>query len=320
MSTARSGWFGVLIVIVAAAMFGSLGVLSRYAYDAGMDPFAFVSWRFVVAAVAVWVVAVVFRSPLRLRAGFTALGPMGRRWLLIAIVIGTATNLAIFLAFDNTTVALALLGFYTYPAMVAVASGLLGRESLSPTRAAAVVLALAGMAAVVLGGSGGSAGGGVNMLGVALALSAAVCQTGFILVSRGYAALPTEQAMGTILAGSGVIATVLALAISGAAALAFPLQRPDVLGVLLVVGIFPAGIASVLFLTGIRWIGPVRTGILMLFEPVVGVVLAAIFLAEGLTGLQVLGGLTILVAAIAVQRSEPVAPAAVPAIVAPGGP
>jgi len=285
-----------------------------------MDPFAFVSWRFVVAAVAVWVVAVVFRSPLRLRAGFTALGPMGRRWLLIAIVIGTATNLAIFLAFDNTTVALALLGFYTYPAMVAVASGLLGRESLSPTRAAAVVLALAGMAAVVLGGSGGSAGGGVTMLGVALALSAAVCQTGFILVSRGYAALPTEQAMGTILAGSGIIATVLALAISGAAALAFPLQRPDVLGVLLVVGIFPAGIASVLFLTGIRWIGPVRTGILMLFEPVVGVVLAAIFLAEGLTGLQVLGGLTILVAAIAVQRSEPVAPAAVPAIVAPGGP
>jgi drug/metabolite transporter (DMT)-like permease len=76
----------------------------------------------------------------------------------------------------------------------------------------------------------------------------------------------------------------------------------------------------VLFLTGIRWIGGVRTGILMLFEPVVGVALAAALLAEGLQPVQVLGGATILLAAFIVQRGtapHPDAPAVAPA---PGGP
>ena len=55
------------------------------------------------------------------------------------------------------------------------------------------------------------------------------------------------------------------------------------------IGLFAAALPSVLFLTGIRWIGGVRTGILMLFEPVVGVALAAALLAEGLQPLQVAG-------------------------------
>jgi hypothetical protein len=41
----------------------------------------------------------------------------------------------------------------------------------------------------------------------------------------------------------------------------------------------------------------------MLFEPVVGVVLAAWLLGEGLAPIQVLGGLAILAAALILQRS-----------------
>jgi drug/metabolite transporter (DMT)-like permease len=46
-----------------------------------------------------------------------------------------------------------------------------------------------------------------------------------------------------------------------------------------------------------------RAGILMLFEPVVGVALAAWLLAERLTPIQVAGGLAILAAAMILQRS-----------------
>ena len=41
----------------------------------------------------------------------------------------------------------------------------------------------------------------------------------------------------------------------------------------------------------------------MLFEPVVGVALAALLLDEGLAPIQVLGGLAILAAALILQRS-----------------
>jgi drug/metabolite transporter (DMT)-like permease len=61
----------------------------------------------------------------------------------------------------------------------------------------------------------------------------------------------------------------------------------------------------VLFLTGIRMIGGTRAGILMLVEPLVGVTLAAILLAEGLRPAQIIGGVAILVAAVLLQREAP---------------
>ncbi len=310
-------------MVLCAALFGSLGTLSRFAYDAGMPPFAFVAWRAGVGALAIWLAILVLRRPGRIRRELRTLDGQGRRWLVVAIVLAGALNLAAFLSFAHTTVALALLGFYTYPAMVAAGSVLLGRERLDLARVAALVLALAGMVAVVLGGPAIDAVGNAGFLGIGLALAAALFQTGFVLTSRGYRALPAEYAMGAILVGSAVISIPISLVADGPAAIAVPFSRLDLLGLLLYVGIFAAALPSVLFLTGIRWIGGVRTGILMLFEPVVGVALAAIFLAEGLEPLQILGGATILLAALLVQRSgaREAAPTETVAIApAPGGP
>ena len=64
--------------------------------------------------------------------------------------------------------------------------------------------------------------------------------------------------------------------------------------------------SSLLFLTAIRAIGGTRTGILMLFEPVVGVALAALLLGEPLRPVQLLGGALVLAGALVLQlRSEP---------------
>ena len=320
MPTARSAWLGALIVIVAAALFGSLGVAARFAYDMGMEPFAFVAWRAGVGALGLWLVVLMVRRPRRVAAELRAMDPRAARWLGLAIVLGAGLNLAAFLSFDTTTVALALLGFYTYPAMVAVGSVLLGREQLDVSRVVALLLALIGMAAVVLGTPAAEPTGRATLLGVGLALGAAAFQTGFVLTSRGYAGVPADQAMGAILAGSALLAAVITVGAHGAGALAMPFGSPSLLVLLVAVGLFAAALPSVLFLTGIRWIGGVKTGILMLFEPVVGVALAALLLSEGLQPIQIVGGATILLAALIVQRgtaARPEAPAVAPA---PGGP
>ena len=331
MSPDRSRLTGTLIVVVAAALFATLGVFSRVANAAGMSPFAFVAWRATIGAIGIWSVAAWMHRRGWPIMPFDAMDGRTRSSLLVAIVVGTALNLSIFLAFQTTTLALALLGFYTYPAMVAAASVLLGRERLDAPRVVALLLAIAGMAGVVLGGASTSAGeagsaadlaataaGGVG-IGVALALVAALCQAIFVLVSRGYAAVPTHQAMATILAGTAVLATLVSLVVAGPGAVVMPFGSPDLLRLLLVVGLLAAALPSFLFLTGIRRIGGVRTGILMLFEPVVGVALAAAFLAEAVTALQVAGGVTILFAAALVQRegTKPDEAALVPL---PGGP
>ena len=108
------------IVVGSAALFGMLGPLSRFAYDAGMEPPAFVAWRALVglAATAAFVAWRVRRGDITL-ARWSTLPGSARRLLLLAALMGFTLNLAMFIAFDRITVALALLGFYTYPAMVA---------------------------------------------------------------------------------------------------------------------------------------------------------------------------------------------------------
>lgn len=320
MPSPRAGWLGAVLVIVAAALFGSLGIAARFAYDAGVQPFAFVAWRAGAGAIGIALILALTLGPRAVRANLAAAGRNARATLVLGTILGASLNLAMFLAFDRTTIALALLGFYTYPAMVAAASGLLGREPLDFARVVALGLALAGMVAVVLGGLGSTDAVRIDALGILLALAAAGFQATFVLTSRGFAAVRADVAMGSILAGSALVAVVVSLVEGGPTALLQPLGHPNVILLLIGVGLLAAALPSVLFLTGIRWIGGVRTGILMLFEPVVGVALAAALLEEGLQPLQIAGGATILLAALIVQRGAR-APSDLGVVVpAPGGP
>ena len=279
MPTPRAPWLGALIVLVGAGLFGTLGVAARFAYDAGVQPFAFVAWRAGAGALGITVILLLAIGPGAIRRSLASAGRSAQLTLVLAMALGAALNLAMFLAFDRTTVALALLGFYTYPAMVAAASGVLGREPLDAARILALGLALAGMVAVVLGGLGSTDAVRVDALGILLGLAAAGFQATFVLTSRVFAGVRADVAMGSILVGSAVVAAAVSIATGGTAALLQPLQQQSVVILLVTVGLFAAALPSVLFLTGIRWIGPVRTGILMLFEPVVGVALAAVLLA-----------------------------------------
>jgi drug/metabolite transporter (DMT)-like permease len=296
---------GFAIVLVAASMFGTLGPLSRFAYDAGMVPLTFVAWRALVGllATAVFIAWRISRRTERL----TRLGDLDRNArvsLAVAALMGFTLNLAMFIAFDLVTVALALLGFYTYPVMVAAANVALGRETLDRPRVVALGLAIAGMVAVVASQLDPSSGIRFDALGFGLALCAAVSQAVFVIISRsGYRHVPASQAMGVILATTVVCSVVVTLVMGTGAALTYPLRDPSVLPLLGFTGLFAAAIPSILFLTGIRLVGGTRAGILMLFEPVVGVALAAWLLDERLAPIQVAGGLAILGAALILQRS-----------------
>jgi drug/metabolite transporter, DME family len=305
MPTDRPPVSGFLIVVVAASLFGMLGPLSRFAYDAGMQPLPFVAWRGGIGflATAAFVAWRVGRGAEPLTR-FRSLQTSERVTLLIAALLGFGLNLAMFISFDLVTIALALLGFYTYPVIVAVANVALGREAMDRARVAALALAVAGMIAVVAAQLDPASGIKVNALGLGLALAAAGCQAAFVIISRnGYPSVPSSQAMAVVMGTTVVCATILTVVTGTSAALALPLTDPSILPLLAFTGLFAAAIPSILFLTGIRRIGGTRAGILMLFEPVVGVALAAVLLDEALAPVQIAGGLAILGAAVILQRS-----------------
>jgi drug/metabolite transporter (DMT)-like permease len=157
----------------------------------------------------------------------------------------------------------------------------------------------------------------IHPLGVLLGLVAAAWQVVFVTVSRGrFTTVPAEQAMGWAIGATAVACAIATLASGGPLGVVF--AQPGALAIVAFTGIFAAGIPSILFLTGIRAIGGTRAGILMLFEPLVGVTLAALLLHEALAPVQVAGGVAILAAAILLQRGAPAGetmePAAVPSV------
>ncbi len=219
---------------------------------------------------------------------------------------GIILNLAVFIAFGRITVALALLAFYTYPAMVAIVAIVIERRRPERLELVALGLALGGMILVVAGQLEPGAGLVIDGLGLGLALLAAVAQTVYITTSRGYAAIPTEQA-APILLWVAVLAFVVIAVLSGSVdSLGEPFRSPAAWPYLLVAGLLGAGLPSLLFLVAIRLIGPVRTGILAMLEPVTGTVLAAVILGETLGPIQLLGGALVIAAGVILQaRADP---------------
>jgi len=164
-----------------------------------------------------------------------------------------------------------------------------------------------GVALVLFGGAGPGTAEGINPLGVVLGLGAAASQVVFVSVSRhGYRSVPSDAATLVNLSVSVVGATVIAITVGQTEDLLTPFRSLDPLPILLLAGVVAAGFSSLLFLTAIRKLGGTRTGILMLLEPVVGALLAGLWLGETLGPVQFAGGALVLLGALVLQlRSDP---------------
>jgi drug/metabolite transporter (DMT)-like permease len=147
------------------------------------------------------------------------------------------------------------------------------------------------------------------LLGVLFALVAALCQAGYALVSaRGFPSVPAFQA-ATIQRGWSLLILLMTLVpvvllLGDAPRLVGPLDGVDAWLLVIVAGVFSAGLPAAGLVAGYRRVGPTRGAVLMLLEPLTGVLLAAWFLAEQPTPLQLLGGLLVLIGAIVVQQSR----------------
>jgi drug/metabolite transporter (DMT)-like permease len=293
-AAATSPAWHYLLAVVAASMFAWLGPLSRWAYEGGMEPIAFVGWRAGVGTAALAVAIVALRRHAALPRSVAR-----REWSLLAVgaAMGLLLNLAVFAAYERTSVGLVLVVYYTYPAMIAAIGVLTGRERVTRGVAIALGLAFGGICLVVLGGLGPAGELGFEALGFALALTAAACQTVYAMTARdGYSSIPADLASALMLGGSvvGVVLLGLAGQVEG---LALPVSVPGLLPIVLLAGIVGAAVPGLLSLMAIRELGGTRTGIVMLLEPVVATVLAAALLGEALRPVQLAGGAGVLAAA-----------------------
>ena len=281
---------GTAMVLASATGFGSLAILAKLGYRAGLGAQKAPAFRFLLAAVGMLALAFFLgENPMRLK----------RNQLIALLAMGAigycAQSLTYFLALRSLPASLVVLIAYIYPSLVVLAGWLFLHRSVSSKHLVALAASFAGLVMLV--------GGAHFQLAWALILAIAspVIYTGYILVG--------ERVMGTVpaLAASAVIITGAAISFCVLAAitnqLALP-ATPDGWAVAVGLALFPTMLAISLFLAGLPRVGAARAALLSTWEPVVTVGLAVVLLGDRLSLVQVLGGALVLIAVVVVQGAQ----------------
>jgi drug/metabolite transporter (DMT)-like permease len=290
---------GTLLCLASAAAFGAMAVFGKLAYDNGATVGTLLAVRFLLAAALFWVLVVGGGAAQELRA-------LGRRDVAVGLALG-ACGYAIqagcyFAALERIDASLLSLLVYTFPAMVAVAAFVLGRERIDRRRLVALVVASGGLALVVAGAGAGA----LDPLGAALGLGAAVVYTTYILVSEGIVGRMTPRLL------SALVCTGAAASLTAGSALLGELRPGEVTaagwGWLACLALVSTVAAVSLFFAGLRRVGPTTASIISTAEPVVTVLLAFLVFGELLGPVQLLGGALVLgaVLMLATRRARPV--------------
>ena len=285
---------GVLLTVVSAASFGTMGVLARVAYDDGASPVAVLTLRFTIAAVCFLAVRAGRRRPRPSASSLAGLVVMGVGYLL--------QSLCYFSAIDHAPPGLVALLLYTFPVLVVAGGAAFLGERPTARVLVACLVAVSGTALII----GPTASGG-DPAGILFALGAAVVYAAYILVgTRVLEDVDSVSASAVIMstAGLGYVAIFLVspqqanlpASISGWAA---------VIAIALVCTV----VGAATFLAGLARIGPADASTISTIEPVVSVVLSALVTGEAITGWTLAGGTMVVLAVGAISRTVP-APAA----------
>lgn len=278
---------GALSVVLSAACFGALAIFIKIAYGSGAEPVAVLSLRFIIAALPM--TAIMLFKSLR--------WPRGRNLLTLIGMGGlgyVGQSFGYFSALNYASAGLVALLLYLYPALVAALGAIFLRQRLSGVKLAALLAALAGTALTIGGDTSGS------LPGVLFGVGAALIYSIYILV--GSRVTQEEGAFP-----SATVVMISAAAVFGVVA---ALQQPALPGTVsgwtavVAIALVSTVIAMVTFFVGLARLGAADAATLSTLEPLVTVILAALFLNEPISLMKMLGGGVILTAVVVLARAR----------------
>ncbi|MDB4882896.1 MAG: protein of unknown function transrane, partial [Gemmatimonadetes bacterium] len=194
-----------LLVMFSACCFGSIAIFVSVATQAGARLVDVLAWRYLLGAIL-----------LRLVGGGFGAGRVGAGKSVRLLVLaggGQAAVAALSLsALRYIPVATVTFLFYSYPAWVALIAAMRGTEPLTGRRVIALALSLAGITVMV--GMPGT--GGIAVIGVVLALVAALLYALYIpMLGRFSDGLTPAVASSYAATGAAVIFSIVAVVQGG---------------------------------------------------------------------------------------------------------
>lgn len=283
-------YVGVLYVIISAVGFGVMSIFAVYAYGAGASVSTLLFLRFLFAALLFFAVIRLRRESVRIH----------KKQVLSLILLGgilyTLQSISFFSSVQYIPTSLAGLVLYTFPVFVAILSYFVDKEVLRLKTVAAMLLSLLGLGLVL-----GLSFGGIQPLGVMLAMAAALFYSVYIVVgNRVGKGLSSYVTAGYISLFAACSMFVVAQADGG---LSFTF---DTAGWWALAGIvvFSTVLAIGCFFRGLQLIGSTKASVISMVEPVVTILFSAMLFGERLSGMQWLGACAVIAGAVLIVMGK----------------
>lgn len=293
-------WRGYLLVAGATFCWGAAATAGKAAFNgevfAGrnlISPLLLTQTRTTFTVLALFIFLV-----LRFGRGFFRISSRDLALCALSGTLGTAgSNFFYYFAIQKATVAIAITLQYTAPVWVLLYMVLRRQERPALRRVAAVALALAGIALTIgLFQSNLK----LTLLGAGAGLLASFSYALYNIVAPGlvHRNHPLKVMMYTLLSAA-VLWTVLnpPWRLLGAHYNAAQWQF------LFLFACFSMLLPYMLYFNGLKYLDPTRAVVASCLEPVFAILLAAVFVGEGLRGLQVIGILAVLAATLMAQTA-----------------
>lgn len=275
-------------VIVAALLWGCMGILVRTMNEGGLTSAEVVTFRCVVTAVIMLLGMFLFkREELKIK------------WKDIWCFLGTGVlsvvffNICYFTCMNYCSLSTAAILLYTAPAFVMVMSYFLFKEAVTRRKVAALVLAFAGCVLV----SGGFGEGGIGAIGVLTGLGAGFGYALYTIFGRY--ALERGYSSFTITTYTFLLASMGCLMITDVPCMINCLWRnPGLMAHGILWTILTTVAAYLLYTKGLSNMESGQASILATIEPVMATLVGAVVFKEELTAVAVLGVLCVLFSSI----------------------
>ncbi|HKP53819.1 MAG TPA: EamA family transporter [Chloroflexia bacterium] len=295
---------GVLLVLLAGALWGTLGTLYTWVrQEFGLGPVSIVFWRAALAALAL---GLVLGGIMPLAGRGAGLLKVKRADLPLFVAFGLLGVTAFFLLYIYavvlTGVAVAVVLLYTSPVFVALMAWRFLGENFSISKVAALLLTLAGCTLVARVFDQSQA---ADLVGIACGLGAAFTYAlysilGKISLRRGY----PIATMSLYVFGIGAVGLLVVALIQDPGQLVSMGWDPGAWGLLLVLALVQTLGALAAYTAALKYIEAGVASIVATLEPVVATMLAYFVLREPLGWPQFVGGGLILAAILLLQAQS----------------
>ncbi len=286
---------GKLKLVTAMLIFGSIGVFVKNV-DLPSSGIAFL--RGMIGSLFLLIVSVFLKQK---KTSWESLKKNGLLLVLSGAAIGF-NWIFLFQAYKYTTVSNATLSYYFAPVFVMILAPFVLKEKLTPVKVGSIITAMIGLFFVVNLNNSGAAGGTYNhAIGILYGLLAAALYASAILMNKFIKNL------------SGFETTLIQLMVAALVLLPYTFFKDhlDLSGItaqsltfILMLGIVHTGVAYFFYFTSLKELKGQTIAVLSYIDPISAVLIAAVFLGESMSPLQMFGGVLILGSTFVSERID----------------